>query len=456
MGVCGSVGSGKSSLLLALLGLMPKEEGRKDGMGVTMRGSVALVTQEAWIQSMTVKNNILFGSPFDPARYAEVLDVCCLRADLEILPDGDQTEIGERGLNLSGGQKQRVAMARAVYANRDIYLLDDPLSAVDAHVGRRLFDVCIQRFLRDKTVIFVSHQLQYLPACDAVTFMVDGQLTQPMLYAELRQQNADFVTFVDHAANAGAATSAAVNLAPAQKTDRIGSKDVVEVRSEDVKKSANATVSKMDVTGSESAPESGSDGGGGGGGGDDGGGDNLDGGSKISAPISCPNLVPLAPLSPTATEVKYGISLPGGQSKPVLRFRGSDACRSKNKEQGKKVAIKGGSNINTASQVSMQGVSNETFKRFASAGGGQFLAICILASFVVAMGGKCFSDWWLSYWINEGNGTAKEGNLSDNPETDMYMGVYIGSGMGFLVLQALRGREGRGSRGRRKRKRVSP
>ena len=447
VGICGSVGSGKSSLLLALLGMMPKAEAEKDSMDVTVHGSVALVTQEAWIQSMTLKNNILFGSPFDPARYAEVLDVCCLRADLEMLPDGDQTEIGERGLNLSGGQKQRVAMARAVYANRDIYLLDDPLSAVDAHVGRRLFDVCIQQFLRDKTVIFVSHQLQYLPSCDAVTFMVDGQVTQPMLYAELRQQNADFVTFVDHAANAGAATAAAVNFAPTRNNASIESKDVPESGREEGGNNGgsdggsdggSAAVSKKDAADSEPACS--------------------DGGPKSSAPISYPDPGSLAPVSPTAKGV-YGISFPGGQSKPVLRLRsaggnstvsstktranagdgGIKVDRAGNEGLGQKLVIEGGSNINAAAQVSMEGVSFETFQKFASAGGGQFLALCILASFVVAMGGKCFSDWWLSHWINQGNGTSIDGDLSDNPKTDMFMGVYIGSGMGFLVLQALRG-----------------
>jgi ATP-binding cassette, subfamily C (CFTR/MRP), member 1 len=98
------------------------------------QGSVSYVSQQAWIQNMTLKENILFGMPLDERRYQQVIEACALKPDLEMLPGGDQTEIGEKGINLSGGQKQRVSLARAVYSNSDVYFLDDPLSAVDAHV----------------------------------------------------------------------------------------------------------------------------------------------------------------------------------------------------------------------------------------------------------------------------------------------------------------------------------
>lgn len=126
--VVGSVGCGKSSLISAFLGDMEKITGR-----INQVGSVAYVAQQAWIQNATLKENIIFGKPFDAKKYERVIEACALRSDLDMLPGGDQTEIGEKGINLSGGQKQRVSLARAVYQDADIYFLDDPLSAVDSH-----------------------------------------------------------------------------------------------------------------------------------------------------------------------------------------------------------------------------------------------------------------------------------------------------------------------------------
>ncbi|VDK68798.1 unnamed protein product, partial [Cylicostephanus goldi] len=133
--VVGKVGSGKSSLLSALLGEMGKLRGR-----IGMHGKVAYVPQLPWIQNMTVRDNILFGKPYDKRRYNQVLSACALKQDLKILTNGDMTEIGEKGINLSGGQKARISLARAVYQDFDVYLLDDPLSAVDALVGRHTYE----------------------------------------------------------------------------------------------------------------------------------------------------------------------------------------------------------------------------------------------------------------------------------------------------------------------------
>uniref|UniRef100_A0A8C4GY09 ATP-binding cassette, sub-family C (CFTR/MRP), member 12 n=1 Tax=Dicentrarchus labrax TaxID=13489 RepID=A0A8C4GY09_DICLA len=154
LGVCGNVGSGKTSLISSILEQMHLLQG-----SLTADGTFAYVSQQAWIFHGTVQENILMGEPFDQTKYERVVDVCSLRADLTILPYGDQTEIGERGLNLSGGQKQRISLARAVYSNKDIFLLDDPLSAVDAHVGKHIFEECIKKELQGKSVILVTHQL---------------------------------------------------------------------------------------------------------------------------------------------------------------------------------------------------------------------------------------------------------------------------------------------------------
>ncbi|KAJ8413727.1 hypothetical protein AAFF_G00082340 [Aldrovandia affinis] len=138
LAVVGHVGCGKSSLLSAMLGEMEKLEGE-----ICIRGSVAYVPQQAWIQNATLRDNILFGNPYNEQKYRCVLENCALMPDLEVLPGGDQTEIGEKGINLSGGQRQRVSLARALYSEADVFLLDDPLSAVDAHVAKHIFDKVI-------------------------------------------------------------------------------------------------------------------------------------------------------------------------------------------------------------------------------------------------------------------------------------------------------------------------
>ncbi|KAJ3120372.1 hypothetical protein HK100_012825, partial [Physocladia obscura] len=189
--IVGKVGSGKSSLLGAFVGEMSRLSG-----SIVFRGSVAYCQQASWIQNTTVKENILFGRPFDDARYKHVVRVCSLERDFEILPNGDETEIGERGINLSGGQKQRVQIARAVYYDPDIILLDDPLSAVDAHVGRALFEDCILGELAGKTRVLVTHQLQYLPQVDSIILMNGGALVAQGSFDELLKSNKDFANLM--------------------------------------------------------------------------------------------------------------------------------------------------------------------------------------------------------------------------------------------------------------------
>ncbi|XP_059865823.1 multidrug resistance-associated protein 1-like [Delphinus delphis] len=180
--VIGQVGSGKSSLLSAVLGEMEKLKGV-----VQRKGSVAYVSQQAWIQNCILQENILFGSVMQKQLYARVLEACELLPDLEQLPNGDQTEIGERGVNISGGQRHRVSLARAVYSGADIYLLDDPLSAVDVHVGKQLFEKVIgsSGMLKNKTRILVTHNLTLLPLMDLIVVMESGRVAQMGTYQEL-------------------------------------------------------------------------------------------------------------------------------------------------------------------------------------------------------------------------------------------------------------------------------
>lgn len=178
--VCGIVGSGKSSLLSCMLGEMPKISG-----SLSLSGSKAYVPQSPWIQSGKIKDTILFGNPMDKIRYNSVLQACALKKDLELFPYGDETDIGERGLNLSGGQKQRIQIARALYQDADIYIFDDPVSAVDAHTGKHIFQECILGSLASKTVVYVTHQVEFLPAADLILVMRDGEITQVGRYDDI-------------------------------------------------------------------------------------------------------------------------------------------------------------------------------------------------------------------------------------------------------------------------------
>ncbi|GMK60092.1 hypothetical protein CspeluHIS016_0903090 [Cutaneotrichosporon spelunceum] len=171
LAVIGRVGDGKTSLLAAMLGEMTRSDG-----SVTVRGEVAYFSQTSWILSATVKDNIVFGHRFDPVFYDRVLDACALRSDLAILPDGHMTEVGEKGVSLSGGQKARICLARACYARADIYLLDDPLSAVDAHVGRHIFDAVIgpNGLLKNKARILCTNAVNVLPQADQIVMLRRG------------------------------------------------------------------------------------------------------------------------------------------------------------------------------------------------------------------------------------------------------------------------------------------
>ncbi|KMZ71281.1 Multidrug resistance protein ABC transporter family [Zostera marina] len=189
--VVGMVGSGKSSLLSCLLGEMNKITGK-----VRVCGSTAYVAQTAWIQNGTIEDNILFGLPMDGDKYENVIRVCCLEKDLEMMEFGDQTEIGERGINLSGGQKQRIQLARAVYQDSDVYFLDDVFSAVDAHTGSELFKECVRGALKGKTVILVTHQVDFLHNADKILVMKGGRIVQTGKYDELLVKGTDFSVLI--------------------------------------------------------------------------------------------------------------------------------------------------------------------------------------------------------------------------------------------------------------------
>ncbi|XP_049530637.1 ATP-binding cassette subfamily C member 4 [Anopheles darlingi] len=180
----GQVGSGKSTLLQVLLGELELDEG-----SVEINGTISYAAQEPWLFEGSVRNNILFTEEYDERRYLQVVRACALERDFELFPHGDQTIVGERGISLSGGQKARVNLARAVYRRADIYLLDDPLSAVDTHVGAHIYERCIGELLAKHVCVLVTHQLQYLKDVQQIVLMVGGRVEAIGSYRELKRTN---------------------------------------------------------------------------------------------------------------------------------------------------------------------------------------------------------------------------------------------------------------------------
>uniref|UniRef100_A0A672SY73 Multidrug resistance-associated protein 5-like n=1 Tax=Sinocyclocheilus grahami TaxID=75366 RepID=A0A672SY73_SINGR len=302
---------------------------------VAVNGDFAYVAQQAWILNASFRDNILFGKEMEEERYQAILSACCLRLDLAILPNADLTEIGERGANLSGGQRQRISLARALYSNGDIYILDDPLSALDAHVGNHIFNNAIRKHLRGKTVIFVTHQLQYLVDCDDVIVMRDGSITEQGSHEDLMNVNGDYAAMFN-------------NL-------QLGETPIIEVRQ-------------------------------------------------------------------PSKKVFF--------SQPHVRMNLKHQCLMQVEERGK------GS------------VPWAVYKVYIQALGGWLVFLFILALFVLNVGSTAFSNWWLSYWINQGSGntTVQVGNSSvlsesmrDNPLMQHYAAVYTMSMGIMLLLKLLRG-----------------
>lgn len=189
--IIGPVGSGKSSILLSILNEMPVSSGGT----VEVNGKLIYASQEAWIFNGSIRENILFGRPFDPVLYREVIRVAALTKDLQQFDEGDQTMVDDRGTSLSGGQRARISLARALYTDADCYLLDDPLSAVDASVAKHIFEKCIKEYLHHKCVILVTHQLQFVKQAEQIVVLKDGACFACGSYMELLNRGIDIFKY---------------------------------------------------------------------------------------------------------------------------------------------------------------------------------------------------------------------------------------------------------------------
>uniref|UniRef100_A0A3B5AC39 ATP-binding cassette sub-family C member 5 n=1 Tax=Stegastes partitus TaxID=144197 RepID=A0A3B5AC39_9TELE len=322
LGVCGNVGSGKSSLISSILEQMHLLQG-----SVAADGTFAYVSQQAWIFHGTVQENILMGEPLDQAKYDRVVDVCSLRADLKILPYGDQTEIGERGLNLSGGQKQRISLARAVYSNKDIFLLDDPLSAVDAHVGKHIFEECIKKELQGKSIILVTHQLQYLEFCDDILVLEDGEILEAGNHEDLMTAKGRYAQLINN-----------YQLEQSKvREEEVSTQDADQSKDEEHRQRADSGI-----------------------------------------------------VNPAVKE----------------------------------------SNQLVSQESSTEGaVSWRVYHQYCKAAGGYIVTLLTILTIVLMIGSTAFSNWWLSNWLGQGDGsstneTSNQGDISQNPDLEFYQLIY--------------------------------
>ena len=176
IGIIGEVGSGKTCLLNSIINNLSVINKKEESGNIQLSGKISFVSQNSWILNATIEENILFFNPMDRDKYNKILSICQLIPDLSIFPQGDQTEIGEKGVNLSGGQKARIAIARAVYNDSDIYIFDDPLSSLDAYVGINLFNEVFNDYLKDKTILITTHALQYISFFDRIFYINQGQI----------------------------------------------------------------------------------------------------------------------------------------------------------------------------------------------------------------------------------------------------------------------------------------
>ncbi|KAF7244689.1 Multidrug resistance-associated protein 9 [Varanus komodoensis] len=456
LGICGHVGSGKSSVIAAILGQMCLYKGT-----VAVDGTLAYVSQQPWIFHGTIRENILFGDPYEEQRYHHAIQVCSLKTDIKRLPYGDLTEVavlardatgcllprslsttrargsrgekedqepeqrgvGERGINLSGGQKQRISLARAVYANRDIYLLDDPLSAVDAHVGKRIFEDCIKEALREKTRLLVTHQLQYLEFCDEIILLEDGEICESGTHTELVEADGRYAHLIQ-------------NLHRVEAT--VSFKTAAEEEIQDAIPGVCYRGTKMP-------------------------GKIIDYHSLLLEEQR-PFCLTLFSYPQLLTHLRRQIRNPRKTSvqderQDMLKMlpKPSQAKPSQAKPSQAKPRVNECLTVSAAAPASQLvqeeekkegAVTWKTYHAYITASGGFLLWFFIVLLFALMVGCSAFSNWWLSFWLKQGAGvncsfaqntTCSAGSIPDHPRLQFYQLVYSMGIISMVMLSFVKG-----------------
>ncbi|XP_078581258.1 ATP-binding cassette sub-family C member 5-like [Branchiostoma floridae x Branchiostoma japonicum] len=427
LGVCGSVGAGKSSVISAILNEMRLVKG-----DVAVEGKIAYVAQQAWILNATVKDNILFGEDFNSIKYDQVIEACCLKPDFEQLPGGDLTEIGERGVNLSGGQKQRISLARALYADKDIYLLDDPLSAVDAHVGEHIFRQYIKEGLRGKTVFFVTHQLQYLSDCDEVLLLKDGRIAGKGPHRRLMTMNAEYAEMIQNYLDDEGSTDSSddedlhVTSPPSPIDPALFLRRTLLNRADRARLSVRSLGGARRSRGT-AAPAAG-----------------AGGGRKFSIHAT-PRLVrrrfhkkereePARQLSRTySIRSNHPAQHTIGELEPPPEQPDFDTERQKEEERAlEKGQLTGEEDLEVGS------VKYANYTNYIKFCGGYLITFLVLVQFLLNTGISVFANFWISFWLEQGdgspaNGTNSSGSIADNPNLNFYVIVLGGTALAMVV-----------------------
>ncbi|KAK3096260.1 hypothetical protein FSP39_025059 [Pinctada imbricata] len=378
VGVCGSVGSGKSSLISAILGRMVHRDGK-----IAVKGSIAYVSQQAWIMNATVRDNILFGLMYEEEKYKKVVEACCLKEDFEALIAGDETEVGERGINLSGGQKQRVSLARAMYADKDIYLLDDPLSAVDIHIGRHIFTECLMKGLKGKSILFVTHQLQYLSECDSIIVIKDGMISERGKHSELMSHDGEYANLI--------------NTYYTQEKDK----------EEKEKDGPVSPVGSLDANHSSILRD------------------------RSDSWRSARDSKAMSSRSDQHDITRQLSSLSSVHSDPEDNMENS-------KDSGK---------LMVEEEQYQGKVTGMTYINYMKAAGGVHVVLFVILVYILSIGAQSGSSWWLSYWLQQGGGnttiqvgnnTMQSMNIGDNPNLRFYALIYGMAVIAMVFLTAFR------------------
>eukprot|EP00117_Sycon_ciliatum_P046046 scpid33667/ scgid33028/ Multidrug resistance-associated protein 1; ATP-binding cassette sub-family C member 1; Leukotriene C(4) transporter len=422
--VVGQVGAGKSSLISALLGEMEKVSG-----SVSVKGRVSYVPQQAWIQNATVRQNITFGQRYNPSYYNKVINACALGPDLEILQGGDMAEIGEKGINLSGGQKQRVSLARAVYSDADITLLDDPLSAVDSHVGKHIFENVIgpNGLLKDKTRVLVTHQVAILSQVDSIVVLQGGNVSESGSYSELMRNNGAFAEFLRTYANAEEASESDEEAVDAGLPIRSVMEEEVEATddatalaymspSEDAAGIASRSARKSELERQRS--------------------EVLSGDETFSPVGSPPSIIGSPQKSVGSPEKQAARSASRSRSRGRLEHQKSSMRTTQDRDKDKK-------NKEQASLIDVEksetgSVQGKVFISYARSTG-YATAVFILVLYMMNNGFSIGTNIWLAEWSAQ-NTTEVFDNATNKSKTDvnnsLYLGVYGGLGLaqGLSVL----------------------